>query len=708
MWNWPDGSHRRTGLTALLQTNGMEWVRVGAGAETGAFKSDVFWWPGAVPQGNTPSGPEMRLADDLWEAYWQARTNAPAPSSGPTAFEIGNEPDLYFTRDLPDRMAATLKAAWWGLKRDHPERTVLMPSLATAPGPYAEQLVNNGIGRYTDGWNLHFYGWAQDFAGAVAAHRRTLTKIGRPDLPLWVTEFGFADFPAGNPTNEILLARQRTFFERLVFEGTALDVAKQWAFVLTPRTEAGLDFGLLDPDFVPRPALNGLLASTQLLRGAAPRYRLVTRAGGDCVGYVFQLPDNGKEKSRYATMLFSPSRRADFSLPGRLDDPSASQPATASASSVFPLQVRFPVDLKPVQIDLGTEQKEWSGTELALTVSATNNLVLVTPERRFTVDGCDWIPLGHPGKVARLPFHPSVKRGSPRSVAPEPSPVIATLRPLGSDVIADKGTLAYRYPTEVPLRFELRWHNLSDHVQTGSWKLHLPAGWQLAPKSVAKGTLTLSSLTDFATMVVLQPPSGISSAQRDPIALEWRGAHGETDRSVIQLATEGLASGATEALAPDWQSLNAHSIQWASQKDGSTTRLSLTRLAPGASPGLILSLHGLKQLALDDVFRLQIRLAHPASPVSPASLRCEFITPQREVFRHGEDQPLNPEWQAFEWRVGDLTPAFWSHVGPGDPRASRYLRLGLFGFAEGQALEVGQLELIRSPSAATQSRLPEK
>lgn len=704
MWHWPTAHHQNASLTRRLETNGIEWIRAGAGGEAKGFKTGVFWWPAAVPQGSTPSGPAMRLADDLWTVYWQGRTNAPTSSSGPTAFEIGNEPDLYFTRDLPDRMAATLKAAWWGLKRDDPERTVLMPSLATAPGPYAEQLADNGLGSFTDGWNLHFYGWAQDFAGNIAAHRRSLAKIGRPTLPLWVTEFGFADFPAGNAADEIQLARQRTFFERVAFEGAALGIARQWAFILTPLTEAGLDFGLLDRDFAPRPALQGLLASTQLLREAEPRYRLVTRAGGDGAGYVFRLRASGDKPARYATILFSPSRRADFSLPARNDEPPAAQPPSAPASSLFPLQVRFPADLRPVQLGLGAEQQEWSGTELTVTVSATNNLVLVTPERRFTIAGCDWVPLCKPGTVARLPFHPSVERSFPRPVAQGPSPVIATLRPLGSDLTADKGTLAYRYPTEVPLRFELRWHNFSDRDQSGSWKLHLPAGWQLEPKSVATGKLSIPSRTDFATVVVLRPSSGISPARRDPIALEWRGDRGETDQSVIRMAATGPACGPAEPFVPDWQSLNAPSIQWATQKEGSKSRLALTRLASGVSPGLILPLHGLKRLAIDDVFRLQIRLANPTPPAAPVSLRCEFISPQREVFRYGEDQTLSPEWQIFEWRVGDLTPAFWSHVGAGDPRASRYLRLGLFGFTEGQTLEMGPLELIRSPSAASQSR----
>ncbi len=702
MWDYPRTGERWTDLMRSLRTNGIEWVRIGAGTPVPPFKPSVFWWPAAMPYGSTPSGPMMRLSDDLWSVYWQGRTNAPPQSADATSFEIGNEPDLYFTSDLPDRMAATLKAAWWGLKQGHPERAVLMPSLATAPGPYAEQLLNNGIGRYTDGWNVHFYGWAQDFAGMIRAHRQLLAKSGRADLPLWVTEFGFADLPAGNAVNATLLARQRTFFERVAAEGAALGIAKQWAFMLPSFVEAGLDFGLLTPELEPRPSLQGLLACTRLLHGAEPRYRLVFRATGDCVGYVFRLRAQAGGKSRYATILFSPSRRADFSLPIRRGETSA---VDGPASSLFPLKLHFPADLEPVTIGLGSGQQPWSGTDLAVTVSAATNLFLLTPERRFEVADCDWVPLPRSRPLRRLSFHPEVVRDFSRQAAAVPSPVIASLRPLGTDVVADKGALAYRYPTEVPLRFELRWHNFSEQVQRGTWALRLPAGWQLESPAAIAGELTLPPLADSARVLVLRPPAGISSARRDPIALEWRGARGETDQSVLQMAATGPASGPKEAFPPDWQSPGDSTMQWARQETGPNTRLLPTKLAPGTTPGLLLPLHDLRGLAADDVLRLQLRVVEASRPVS---LRFELITPHREVFRYGEDQPLGTEWQAFEWRVGDLTPTFWSHVGSGNPTESRYLRLGLFGLAEGQALEMAPLELIRVPASPENKKAPPK
>lgn len=763
MWDRPGKETRWDPLITRLQTKAVDWVRVGMGGEARGFKAGVFWWPGAVPQPGAPNGLPLHLAEDPWEVYWQARTNVSARSQTAAAFEIGNEPDFHFTRDLPDRMAVTLKTAWWGLKHDHPERTVLMPSLAAAPGPYAELLVANGVVNYTDGWNLHFYGCAPDFAGTVAAHQRMLAAAGRPALPLWVTEYGFADFPAGPATNAVLLAEQQTFFERTTSEGAALGIAKQWAFILTPYAEDGLDFGLLDKNLTPRPALESLLAITDRLRHAEPGDRLVSRANGDTVGYVFREPAGNGSEARWLTILFSPARRHEYPLPRRRGDPppagtmplasnvgpasrqsaarprrgtvtesglpfsptiqwplarvggagetpsptlsgppprpfllpgSGSEPVAGAADGTgFPFQVRFPTGLKSVRVGLGVEARAWSAPELTFSASAATNLFLSTPAHRFTIAGCDWIPLRVSPPVH---LHPVTERASPHRVARPPSPVIVTLRPLGTDVIGHKGSVAYRYPVEVPLRFELRWYNLSAEIQQGAWRLQLPPGWRPAAPARLRGTITLPPLTDDGLVVLLQPPGGTSPARRDRLALEWHGAHGEADLGVIQLAAEGPVTGPAETFPADWQALNARTTRWSHTETNSITRLQLTKLDPGTSPWLILPLHGLDHLGLDDVFRLRIRLDGATSPVG---LRGEFITPRQELFRLGEDQTLDHGWQTLEWRIGDFTPTFWSRVGRGDPTDSRFLRLGLFGLREGQSLELAPVELIRVPAA---------
>jgi hypothetical protein len=89
-------------------------------------------------------------------------------------------------------------------------------------------------------------------------------------------------------------------------------------------------------------------------------------------------------------LLFSPQRRADFSLPACAGEVPA---AEAPASSLFPLHLRFPDGGEPVRIGLGPDAPEWSERTLDFTVSAATNLVLQTLARPFEVAGCDPIPL---------------------------------------------------------------------------------------------------------------------------------------------------------------------------------------------------------------------------------------------------------------------------------------------------------------------------
>jgi hypothetical protein len=188
----------------------------------------------------------MRLNDDLWTVYSQARTNAPAAAS-----PVGVR-DLATSRTCISR--ATCPTAWRprcaesrlvGPRRDHPARTAPMPSLATAPGPYARQShgTNSAWAATPTGWNLHFYGLgARILPGSSRAHRQVLGPgLGWPDLPLWVTEFGFAaSFPPQAPPMKCCSHDNARSSERVAAEGAALGTARQWAFMLPSFVEAGL------------------------------------------------------------------------------------------------------------------------------------------------------------------------------------------------------------------------------------------------------------------------------------------------------------------------------------------------------------------------------------------------------------------------------------------------------------------------------------
>lgn len=696
MWSRVHEAPDQAGLVGELERAGLRWLRAGP-TNPGSLSRSVIAWPGAHVErpDHAPELVGMRLHTNLWETYWQARTNTLTRFGPVAAFEIGNEPELHFTPDLPDRMAATLKAAWWGLKAASPDTLVLMPSLAAPPGPYAELLADNGMGRFTDAWNLHFYGWAHDFADVVAAHRRFLARRGWERLPLWVTEYGFAAFEAGLPDYEPrFLARQRTFFEQATLTGEAAGVDQLWAFCLDPYIGSGLDYGLFGPGYGERPAGRAFLEMARRLQHARLVYRLRLQGSGETVGLVLEeleasaadghvsTPLNHREPARWWTLLFTPYRRADFALPQPPAGPFAQIPEPVPMLTHHDFQLRFPAGFGPVRLGLFGEHGEWTEPALGFTATAETNLHLFTPPRPFEVAGCAW------EEIKPQP----VRSGRTQPVKPAASPVVVTVLPHGPGVSADKSSLAYRHGVALPLRFTVTLHNFSETAHAGSWRLRLPDGWRPVAGRPTRGKVTLPPLGEARFDVAAWPPAAARSQQRTAVHAEWRGANRNSDTAVVWLAAAGAAVGQVTELPDAWEPLATETMEWIRQPVGQGTRFRLARLSEGTAPGLILPLPGDLALAPDDVLRIHLALPEAARI---GRRRVELITAGREVFRHGEDLPLVPTGEVIECRVGDFTPAFWSRAGAGLPAAARYLRLGLFGLGEGDEIELGPVTRVR-------------
>jgi hypothetical protein len=140
------------------------------------------------------------------------------------AWEMVGEPDVGYCTDLPERTVAYQKALYLGIKAGAreagaPAPLVLMGALALPPGPWLERATKNGLLDYTDAYNFHFYGYAEELTDVIQAHRAFLAQhqvsslgslcsfvanpsessatkdhkesIGDPTaLPLWITECG--------------------------------------------------------------------------------------------------------------------------------------------------------------------------------------------------------------------------------------------------------------------------------------------------------------------------------------------------------------------------------------------------------------------------------------------------------------------------------------------------------------------------------------
>lgn len=181
--------------------------------------------PGPVPV----EQPGNQLPEDLLAVFEQSKLLARLTRGTVAAWEMVGEPDAFYCKDLPDRVAAYQKAVYLGLKsgRDTrlfgdgrrkmedggallspisdrlsssyvPRPIVLTGGLAFPPGPWLELAAENGLYEYSDAVNFHHYGFARDFSDVVRAHRELAARwSGRGELPVWCTEAGLNNIQSG-------------------------------------------------------------------------------------------------------------------------------------------------------------------------------------------------------------------------------------------------------------------------------------------------------------------------------------------------------------------------------------------------------------------------------------------------------------------------------------------------------------------------------
>jgi len=230
-------------------------------------------WANSSWQGGARGEQGHHLPVDLMEAYERCRFLGRELGDVVSAWEIDNEPDIFFVRDPAQVYASYLKACYLGFRAGDAERgdgrltPVWMAPLALPPGPFFQQLVDNDFWRYTDAFNYHFYGYADDFTGMCLQWERALEDTDAPEVPRVITEYGYGLLPGEAAGLTEARLEQRDWFKRVLAQMDALPVDAAMAFVLMPYLEApGREFGLtqnvrregLALEGLPTPALDYL------------------------------------------------------------------------------------------------------------------------------------------------------------------------------------------------------------------------------------------------------------------------------------------------------------------------------------------------------------------------------------------------------------------------------------------------------------------
>ena len=235
------------------------------------------WLTGVRP------GAGYHLPPDLREVYARGRAYAAAYGDAVDIWEIDNEPDISFVEENPETFAAYHKAFYFGLRsvpiaivpltpfarlrtklarllhlHSATPTRVLMAPLALPPGPYLERLLANDFLSYTDGFNYHYYGYAEDFTG-VYNQFATLVRehsaqaqgpaLRTRDLPVFVTEYGYGLLSGAASVTAEGRERQRRWFADVADQIVDLRIAAPMAFYLSPYLEQSLnEFGLFTRD----------------------------------------------------------------------------------------------------------------------------------------------------------------------------------------------------------------------------------------------------------------------------------------------------------------------------------------------------------------------------------------------------------------------------------------------------------------------------
>jgi hypothetical protein len=124
------------------------------------------------------------LPEDLLAVYNGGKLLAHDFAGLVDAWEMVGEPDVGYCTDLPERTVAYQKALYLGIKAGAreagaPAPLVLMGALALPPGPWLERAAKNGLLDYTDAYNFHFYGYAEELTDVIKAHRAFLAQHQR-------------------------------------------------------------------------------------------------------------------------------------------------------------------------------------------------------------------------------------------------------------------------------------------------------------------------------------------------------------------------------------------------------------------------------------------------------------------------------------------------------------------------------------------------
>lgn len=448
---WLERQGRHDAIAQMLRMIGIGWVRERfSWAGTEPEKGKVNWQQyDAVADAFTRHGVRVyqifhdsplwshagrkntRNPADLRDAFAFARRLAEHYKGRVAAWEVWNEPDIFFWPDLSDTFAGLQKAAYLGFKAADPDLPVLLGSFCRGHCPFDENLFEAGIRDYFDVFNWHTYSAPEQYPATLSRYLELLRRHGCGDRPVWLTEAGIR-LRATEPDGELNAAderRQADFVPKSFAYSLAAGTDSHFFFVLPYYLEHGVQFGALRKDLSPRPGLIAIAAAVDILGEA--RFLGV------------------REKDGFTAIAFHSGR-------GRV----------LVVWSNAPREAQLPVAAHKVVVAnvVGRRREcEAPGGILKLAIAPSPQYVIGLGEGALAGMG------GTPRPEGKLP-------------ASQPSPVV--IRAQAQVPTLDKDADAYVIGDE-PFDYAVEACNFGSKPAAGRIALELPSGWKAEPSEAA-------------------------------------------------------------------------------------------------------------------------------------------------------------------------------------------------------------------------------
>lgn len=198
----------------------------------------------------------------------------------PPYFEIYNEPEVHW-KGKDQGLVRFLQTIGGAIKKIHPETQVLAPGFATIDMPRFKHFVELGVLDGMDGLVMHAYASGNDiapegqFIEKVVELKKYLIAIGKPDLPIFFTEFGWSTGAVSwvKSVDELTQA-QYTSRSLVLLKAERVKAAIYFCLNYKTKNEGEAGFSIQHADGSPKPAFAAFANTARWLAATSDGRRL--------------------------------------------------------------------------------------------------------------------------------------------------------------------------------------------------------------------------------------------------------------------------------------------------------------------------------------------------------------------------------------------------------------------------------------------------